>query len=235
MQNINNQLHNKLADYFRKKKTDEQHQAHFDKSQDHEQRYLKYVATIDELKKQLEREKYGFEQELAELKVKCESKQVLVNEQRLIHIKLKRDAARKSQSTLTGRAPPPKEIEAELQREQQKELEVVSVRLENIKLKNQLKKKEAELKAKEELGEGLHMIDFEQLKIENQTYNEKIEERNEELMKLKKKINNTVQILSHVKEKLQFVNAENDKETGKLTVYEQEVKKVTSTTHTHLY
>lgn len=31
----------------------------------------------------------------------------------------------------------------------------------------------------EELAEGLHMIDFEQLKIENQTYNEKIEERNE--------------------------------------------------------
>jgi hypothetical protein len=35
------------------------------------------------------------------------------------------------------------------------------------------------LKEKEELGEGLHLIDFEQLKIENQTYNEKIEERNE--------------------------------------------------------
>jgi len=32
---------------------------------------------------------------------------------------------------------------------------------------------------KEDLGEGLHLIDFEQLKIENQTYNEKIEERNE--------------------------------------------------------
>ena len=31
----------------------------------------------------------------------------------------------------------------------------------------------------EELAEGLHLIDFEQLKIENQTYNEKIEERNE--------------------------------------------------------
>ncbi len=35
------------------------------------------------------------------------------------------------------------------------------------------------MKEKEELGEGLHLIDFEQLKIENQTYNEKIEERNE--------------------------------------------------------
>ena len=36
-----------------------------------------------------------------------------------------------------------------------------------------------QLKSKEELAEGLHLIDFEQLKIENQTYNEKIEERNE--------------------------------------------------------
>ena len=56
---------------------------------------------------------------------------------------------------------------------------MIKVRLENIKLKNKLKKKEAQLKSKEELAEGLHMIDFEQLKIENQTYNEKIEERNE--------------------------------------------------------
>lgn len=35
----------------------------------------------------------------------------------------------------------------------------------------------------EELAEGLHLIDFEQLKIENQTYNEKIEERNEVFLK----------------------------------------------------
>ncbi len=52
-------------------------------------------------------------------------------------------------------------------------------RHENIRLKNQLKKRELQLKAKEELAEGLQMIDFEQLKIENQTYSEKIEERNE--------------------------------------------------------
>ena len=43
---------------------------------------------------------------------------------------------------------------------------------------------------------------FEQLKIENQTLNEKIEERNEELHKLKKKITCTVVILSHTREKL---------------------------------
>merc|ERR1711959_624771 len=54
-----------------------------------------------------------------------------------------------------------------------------------------------------------HLIDFEQLKIENQTLNEKIEERNEELHKLRKKTTTTVQVLTHIKEKLQFVQLEN--------------------------
>lgn len=39
----------------------------------------------------------------------------------------------------------------------------------------------------------LHLIDFEQLKIENQTINEKIEERNEELVRLRKKNTTMVQ------------------------------------------
>lgn len=53
-------------------------------------------------------------------------------------------------------------------------------------------KNQKTLKKKDELAEGLHLIDFEQLKIENQTLNEKIEERNEDLHKLKKKNTNTV-------------------------------------------
>jgi hypothetical protein len=53
---------------------------------------------------------------------------------------------------------------------------------------------EQTLKQKEELAEGLHFIDFEQLKIENQSLNEKIEERNEELLRLKRKITTTVQV-----------------------------------------
>jgi histone deacetylase 6 len=47
---------------------------------------------------------------------------------------------------------------------------------------------------KEQLAEGLHLIDFEQLKIENQSLNEKIEERNEELIRLRKKTTVTVQV-----------------------------------------
>ena len=75
------------------------------------------------------------------------------------------------------------------------------------------------MREKEQLADGLHLIDFEQLKIENQTLNEKIEERNEELHKLRKKKTTTVQVLTHIKEKLQFVEGQAEtlkQELGKL-------------------
>lgn len=53
------------------------------------------------------------------------------------------------------------------------------------------------------------MIDFEQLKINNVDLNEKIEERNDDILKLKKKVTSTVEVLTHVKEKLQFLQVRN--------------------------
>ena len=94
--------------------------------------------------------------------------------------------------------------------ELKKDEDVSKVRLRNINLKTQLKKLEGKLREKEQLADGLHLIDFEQLKIENQTLNEKIEERNEELHKLRKKTTTTVQVLTHIKEKLQFEKAQNE-------------------------
>ncbi len=78
--------------------------------------------------------------------------------------------------------------------EQKREEDLERVRLKHISLRTTLRKLERNLRAKEHLAEGLHMIDFEQLKIENQTLNEKIEERNEELGKLKRKKTVTVQV-----------------------------------------
>lgn len=77
------------------------------------------------------------------------------------------------------------------------------------------------MKKKEQLADGLHLIDFEQLKIENQTLNEKIEERNEELHKLRRKITTTVVILSHTREKLQYVIEHN-------SIQEQELQGLNS-------
>lgn len=63
------------------------------------------------------------------------------------------------------------------------------------------------------------------MKIENQTLNEKIEERNDELSKLRAKIVANVIILSHNREKYQFILKQNDKQSTKLKLLEDELKK----------
>merc|ERR1711988_456395 len=122
--------------------------------------------------------------------------------------------------------PIPEKLINQFEREEaEKDLEVERMRLSNINRRNHLRKLEQTLRQKEKLAEGLHLIDFEQLKIENQTYNEKIEERNEELLKLRKKITSTVQVLTHLKEKLQFVQAENHVLKGQLKNVEEDAAK----------
>lgn len=76
------------------------------------------------------------------------------------------------------------------------------------------------------MADGLHLIDFEQLKIENQTLNEKIEERNEELHKLKKKITTTVVILSHTREKHQYIVKQNEHKNQELEGLTKELKDI---------
>ena len=127
----------------------------------------------------MEKQKAIFDYQKYELSNKCEEKQEFVKEERGSFLKLKRETSIKAVSGHTGKPVTGRDIDPYFQKEAIKEQEVIQVRLENIKLKNALKKCENQIKEKEELGEGLHLIDFEQLKIENQTYNEKIEERNE--------------------------------------------------------
>jgi hypothetical protein len=52
------------------------------------------------------------------------------------------------------------------------------------------------LKQKEEMGEALHAIDYDQLQIENKQYLAKIEERNAELLKLKVSSANAIHTLN---------------------------------------
>ena len=49
------------------------------------------------------------------------------------------------------------------------------------------------------MGEVLHEVDFNQLKIENQQYLEKIDERNQDLLGLKHMASKTLQVLNQYK------------------------------------
>uniref|UniRef100_A0A4X1UYQ6 Cilia- and flagella-associated protein 263 n=1 Tax=Sus scrofa TaxID=9823 RepID=A0A4X1UYQ6_PIG len=77
------------------------------------------------------------------------------------------------------------------------------LRLKNVSLKVQRKKMLLQLRQKEEVGEALHEVDFQQLKIENAQFLETIEAKNQELIQLKLASGNTLQILNAYKSRLQ--------------------------------
>lgn len=71
--------------------------------------------------------------------------------------------------------------------------------LKNCSLRIRRGKLKAQLKQKEEAGEVRHEVDFEQLKIENKQYNEKYDDKNQELLILKLKAGDTLQVLNTYK------------------------------------
>lgn len=75
------------------------------------------------------------------------------------------------------------------------------LRLKYVKMKNKIEEKEKQLKAMENFGNGLHIMDYEQMKIDNQNYTDKIEEKEEELAKLRVKTQGNIQNLAQVREK----------------------------------
>jgi chromosome segregation ATPase len=126
----------------------------------------------------------------------------------------------KAENSRTGQGITQKQMQHFEMSELKHEEDLERVRLRNISLRTTFRKLERTLRAREQLAEGLHMIDFEQLKIENQTLNEKIEERNEELSKLKRKKTTTVQVLTHIREKLRFIEQANETNASQLAELE---------------
>ncbi|CAF2369707.1 unnamed protein product [Rotaria sp. Silwood2] len=69
-------------------------------------------------------------------------------------------------------------------------------------LKRQIVRLETQLRQKEEMGETLHEVDFNQLKIENKQYLDKIDEKNIDLILLKRQVGKATQSLNRYKDDL---------------------------------
>jgi len=216
-------VQNKLADYFKRKKSDDQkEEIAKENASELEIKYMKLIQSIDAMVVDLANQKEDFEAQIEEMNKKKKTRQDQVNSEWESLLARKREVSKNCVFARSGKTISTKEVDQMEDIERKKEEEVCQARLENIRQKNKLKKREQALKQKEELAEGLHLIDFEQLKIENQTYNEKIEERNEDLLKFKNKIQSTVQVLTHLKEKLEFVSTQNGDLTAQLEEIERE-------------
>ena len=112
--------------------------------------------------------------------------------------------------TRKGTKIPKQEVQNWLNREKKLEDDIRKLRIQSFTKSLEMNRLKKELKKMEDYFEGLHIIDFEQLKIENNTLTEKIEDRNEEIHKLRNKINSTVQTLAHLQEKSRFVSSQNE-------------------------
>lgn len=213
----NLQLQTKLFEYFRQKKSEGFCQNKINKNDntefievvDYEMRYNKYVFNINELNEQCKNLQSYYENEIQTLQRSSKIQKKLLKTAYDEHINYKYKIAKQFVQGNYGKNFNPKDITDLIELEIKKDNFIKELRLKNIELKHKLIKIEKKLKSKENLGDGLQLIDFEQLKIENQTYAEKLEERNEEINKLKTKISKTVQIVANVREKLQFTLSEN--------------------------
>ncbi|CAN0439426.1 unnamed protein product [Ectocarpus sp. 12 AP-2014] len=188
-----------------------------------EKNYAESLASIVSCRERLQEQQAEYDAVAIALQTRLDEKEYKSREIADSFREFKREIARTAEHSRTGKAIPKGVISQFEATEAKKDREIEKVRLKNINLRMMLRKVEGSLRAKEQLAEGLHLIDFEQLKIENQTVNEKIEERNEELLKLRKKNTTTVQILTHTKEKLQFVAAENSVTSHQLSILEDDL------------
>ena len=209
LQKTNVLLQKNLVPLLQKKQDNKERKEDKLNSIENEKRYLDCLTSVHETSQQLRRAQAQYDRIAMDLQGRLDEKEYKANEISESFAEFKREVAKGAENSRTGKPIPRRVITQFEAAEAKKDQEIEKVRLKNINLRTHLKKLEQQLRAKEQLAEGLHLIDFEQLKIENQTLNEKIEERNEDLHKLRKKTTDTVQVLTHIKEKLQFVQVEN--------------------------
>jgi len=216
-------LQNKLSEYF-KRKRGSGGLIQVESVEEIEVQYKTSMQKVDELTMKLKKVGSDCKTDLEMFLERCEEKRVSVNGDYERVLDKKRKISQSCIVPRSGRPVTSKDVADLEEQERKKDEELERARLDNIKHKAKLEKSELLLEEKEQVIEGLNLIDFEQLKIENQTYHEKIDERNEDLQKLHKKIERTVQILTHMKEKLEFVSIENQAKKHQLDKAEAELQ-----------
>ena len=126
----------------------------------------------------------------------------------------------------TGKIIAEKVIRYSEEKLRQKDSIVDKLKLKNQALKVQIQKLDKQLGEKEEMGEVLHAIDFDQLRIENQQYAEKIKERTKELTKLKQTAGKTVQVLNSLKGKLTALTSQSAALEVQMSEKEQQLETI---------
>lgn len=163
---------------------------------------------IEVLKEGTEEARKQAETLLDKLKAMLENADISTSEVKKDYYEFKRDVVGGERNFRAGKSVTEKVMRFLEEKMREKDAIIEKLSVKNTALNAQTNKLTNALQQKEEAGEALHVIDFDQLTIENQQYNEKIDERNNELIKLKLTTTNIVQKLNNSKKKLNNLTSE---------------------------
>ncbi|XP_030754256.1 coiled-coil domain-containing protein 96-like isoform X2 [Sitophilus oryzae] len=197
----NNLFHKKLAMHYKRKKMDYVVRE-TDVSYDTVKKYFKKLEAYGELLSLIGEEKARVYDEIRQIRKDRNVKTAELNET------FKKMQQREAEvgygliNTKTGHTIPDKHVERLVSRQNKNMQQVSSMRLTYIKLKVMIQEKMDEIKALEEVAPGLFLGDYDQMKVDNRSYADKIEEKDEELTRLRVKTVNITQVLAHLREKI---------------------------------
>lgn len=175
-----------------------------------DQKYEIANAILEQKQKDMEGEKKNSEKLIDTLKAVLEETDIRISELKKDAYEFKRDIVVGAENMRTGKTMAEKVQSYMENKLKNRDGMIEKLRLKNVTIKAGIQKIEGQLKQKEEMGDVLHYIDFHQLQIENKQYNKRIDERNEELLKLKMTTGATVQTLNSQKDKLNAMQAESE-------------------------
>jgi len=176
-----------------------------------ELKYINALVNVTQVRMQMKQTQESYNKMAQDLEEKLQFHQERSDQMKNSFKEFKHAVAESAEFNRTGKKIPKRELDRWDQEEEKIDAELQKENFTYITNKRKLKQVEEELKKKDKLAEGLHVIDFEQLKIENQTLNEKIEERNEAIHNLNTKIRKGVIMFTHMREKLHQLKLELDK------------------------
>ncbi|KAL0278600.1 UNVERIFIED_CONTAM: hypothetical protein PYX00_000373 [Menopon gallinae] len=194
-------LHRKLAEHIKKRRLD--HAAKEDPKVQYEltAKYLKRLYHFNEFKESQDGEMRDLAINLRMLKNDTERLEEELKETMDNFMENLKELSTTLVSSRTGKRLNEKMVHRLLKRLTVRNVEKGELRLKYVKMRNKIEEKERELKTMENFGNGLYIMDYEQLKIDNQNYSDKIEEKEEELTKLRVKTQCNIQNLAQVREK----------------------------------
>jgi len=169
------------------------------------------VQVMDRLGEDMEAVKAQTQKIVDEMKALMELNDALVSERKKEVFEFSRDAVVGAENPRAGGKRMAEKVLAHFEKKlRHKESQIKKLESKNTSLQQSIRKMEQQLKNKEQMGEVLNVIDFDQLKIENKQFLEKIEERNNELITLKLTTGNTVQVLNTLKKRLHKLTSESE-------------------------